>query len=101
MDRSAMSQWVDRYERAWRTTGTEHLDALFAPDATYRPSPWSTPIEGLDAIAAFWEDERDGADEDFTMSSEVVAVDGSTGVVRVAVDYAAPSVGRWRDLWVL
>jgi hypothetical protein len=35
------------------------------------------------------------------MGSDVVAVDGYTAVVRVAVDYGEPVVSRWRDLWVL
>ena len=101
MDRRAVKQWVDRYELAWRTPGTEHLDELFLPAATYLPSPWSRLIEGLDEIAEFWESERDGADESFLMSSDVVAVDGNTAVVRVFVDYATPATERWRDLWVL
>ena len=49
----------------------------------------------------FWESERDGTDEEFTMSSEVVAVDGDTAVVRVFVEYTTPVAERWRDLWVL
>jgi len=51
-------------------------------------------------IARFWEAERDGADEEFTMSSEVLAVEGGTAVIRVFVSYGA-SGGSWRDLWVL
>jgi hypothetical protein len=35
------------------------------------------------------------------MSSDVVAVDGDTAVVRVWVSYAAPQSGQWRDLWVI
>jgi hypothetical protein len=51
-------------------------------------------------IAEFWEAERRGADEDFTMSSDVIAVDGRTAIVRVSVRYGAS--GRiWRDLWVI
>ena len=101
MDRRAVEKWVDRYELCWRTPGTEHLDELFVPAATYLPSPWSRLLEGLDEIAELWESERDGADEDFTMSSDVVTVDGNTAVVRVFVEYATPGAGRWRDLWVL
>lgn len=101
MDRSAVMQWVAGYERLWRTPGTGGLTDLFLPEATYLPSPWAQPIEGLDAIARFWDGERDGADEDFTMSREVVAVEGATAVVRVVVEYGAPDSSPWRDLWVL
>lgn len=96
-----MEAWVDDYERAWRSPGTQALDALFSPDVTYLVSPWAEPITGLAALAAFWEQGRDGPDEPFTMDSEVVAVDGFTAVVRVEVEYARDTPGRWRDLWIL
>jgi hypothetical protein len=100
MDRTAVEQWVAHYELLWRTPGTGLLAELFVPDASYLPSPWEQPVEGLEMIAGFWEAERKGADEEFTMSSDVVAVEGATAVVRVHVEYAAS--GRpWRDLWVL
>lgn len=101
MDRTVVERWVARYERLWRMPGTELLAELFVPGASYLPSPWAPPVEGLEAIARFWEAERDGADEVFTMSSEVVAVDGGTAVVRVFVEYGARGSRPWRDLWVL
>lgn len=101
MDHAAIERWVEAYERAWRTPGTAGLAELFALDATYQVSPWAAPVKGLEAIGALWDSEREGADEAFTMTSSVVAVDGSTAVVRVAVAYGAPEARRWRDLWVL
>jgi uncharacterized protein (TIGR02246 family) len=101
VDRAHVRRWVAAYERAWRTAGTDELAELFTDDATYRPSPWARSVEGLAAIAAFWERARDAPDEAFAMTSEIVAVDGDTAVVRVAVDYTAPGAGRWRDLWVV
>ncbi len=101
VDRADVARWVGEYERAWRTPGTEPLVDLFTTDVSYLPSPWATAIHGLDAVAAFWKAERKGPDEEFAMSSEVVAIDGTTAVVRVAVDYGEPLFARWRDLWVL
>ena len=101
MDRTDVEQWVYLYERLWRTPDVDGLTALFEPSATYLPSPWARPLEGLAAIAEFWDAEREDADEEFTMSSEVLAVDGDTAVVRVSIEYAEPGAGRWRDLWVL
>lgn len=85
MTRVQLSAWLGEYERAWRTSGTAGLVALFGEGATYQLSPYDEPIAGLDAIAAMWERERAGPDEQFTMSSEIVAIDGDTAVVRVAV----------------
>ncbi|HEX6418190.1 MAG TPA: nuclear transport factor 2 family protein [Acidimicrobiales bacterium] len=101
MDRSDVARWVAAYERAWRTPGTAGLGGLFSDDVRYLPSPWAPAIQGLDALAAFWEDERTGPDESFDLASEVVAVDGAVAVVRVSVEYAADQPSRWRDLWVV
>jgi hypothetical protein len=104
MTRAELARWIAGYERAWRTAGTESLRELFSPDATYRPAPFEDPIRGLDAIAAFWEAEREGPDEAFALSSEIVAVDGDVGVTRIEVQYGDPgySVSRtYRDLWIV
>jgi hypothetical protein len=95
-----VKRWVAGYERAWRTAGTEPLTELFTPDISYLPSPWGQQVTGLDQLIEFWDAERDGPDEAFTMTSEVVAVDGDVAVVRVSVDYTE-SASRWRDLWVI
>ncbi|MBP2189442.1 nuclear transport factor 2 family protein [Nocardia goodfellowii] len=101
MDRTAVQAWVEEYERAWRTPGTESLDGLFAPGVGYLVSPWADPIDGLEALAEFWDKGRDGPDEAFTMEAEVVAVDGDTAVVRVEVEYEHDDPAHWRDLWIL
>ena len=101
MDRDRVERWVAGYETAWRHPGTDQLADLFAPDVVYRPSPWAEPLVGLAAVAEFWEAERDGPDEGFDLSTEIVAVDGATAVVRLAVEYHEEERSRWRDLWVL
>jgi SnoaL-like domain len=101
VERARLSTWIDAYERAWRTPGTDWLAYLFTPDATYSMGPFEPTHEGVDAIANLWERERDGADEVFRMEHEVVAVDGSTGVVRVEVWYGDPVTRHYRDLWIV
>ena len=98
------------YEQAWRTPGTEALADLFTENATYTTAPYESPHNGLGAIARMWETERADADEDFTMSSEILAVEGDTGVVRIEVKYRKPvekeersnrQEREYRDLWVV
>jgi uncharacterized protein (TIGR02246 family) len=101
VDRRAVAAWVEGYERAWRSPGTDQLAELFSPDVAYVPSPWAPALKGLDQLAQFWEAEREGPDEQFTLVSEVVAVDADTAVVRLSVDYLGADTSRWRDLWVL
>ncbi len=97
-DRASVEQWVADYERVWRTPGTDAVSEIFTDDATYLVSPWAEPFVGTAGLRELWDDERDSPGESFTMTSEVVAVDGDTAVVRVAVEYTEQS---WRDLWVL
>jgi SnoaL-like protein len=101
VDRLAFGAWLGNYERAWRTEGTAGLRELFTADATYRASPYAEPVVGLGAIARFWEAERDAPDEVFTMTTEIVAVDGDTGVARLEVRYGDPVRQEFRDLWVV
>ncbi len=100
-NRATVSEWVNAYERAWRTAGIEPLAELFAADAIYRMSPYEEPASGLAEIGALWERERKGPDEAFTMTHEVVAIDGDTAVVRLEVHYDDPEPLEYRDLWIL
>ncbi len=101
MDHRTLTAWIDRYEQVWRTPGTERLVELFTVEATYRPAPFDEPLAGLPAIATFWESERVGPDEEFTLTHQIVAVEGNTGVARVAVTYGDPPARRYRDLWLV
>jgi hypothetical protein len=99
MNGPQLEAWIDRYEQVWRTAGTDGLATLFADEVSYWPSPWDEPVRGLAALATFWDAQRDGPDEQFEMTSEIVAVDGGNGVVRVEVSYG--NGDRWRDIWIV
>jgi ketosteroid isomerase-like protein len=99
IDRRHALEWIATYEGAWRTPGVDALAGVFTPDVTYTPSPWAEPLHGLDALGRFWESAREGFDEPFRMTSEVVAFDDPTAVIRVHVDYGDGE--HWRDLWIV
>jgi uncharacterized protein (TIGR02246 family) len=101
LGRAEIAAWVAAYEKAWRAAGTESLAGLFTADATYLAAPFEEPHRGLDDISEFWEAEREGPDEIFRMASEIVAVDGDTGVVRVEVNYGPPTGNTYLDLWIV
>jgi uncharacterized protein (TIGR02246 family) len=113
MDRTQLGEWMQRYERAWRTPGTDILAELFTEDAAYSTAPYENPHSGLPAIAEMWEAERSSPDEEFEMASEVVAVEGDAGVARVTVHYGPArdeETGRqrahrrrreYRDVWIV
>jgi hypothetical protein len=98
--RETAGDWIDAYERAWRSPGADALSGLFTADASYSMGPYEETRVGLAAIGELWEAERAGPDEDFTMSSEIVAVDGDTAVARVEVAYGDPE-REYRDLWLM
>jgi ketosteroid isomerase-like protein len=100
-DHTAVRRWVAGYERAWRTPGTDGLSVLFTADATYLHSPYEEPVVGIHAIRKMWDDDRDGPDEIFTLSMEIVAVEGDTAVVRAEVRYGEPLRQEYRDLWLI
>jgi uncharacterized protein (TIGR02246 family) len=110
MDRAQLTEWLDRYEQAWRKPGTDALADLFTEEATYSTAPYENPHRGLAAIARMWEAERSGPDEEFEMSTEIVATEGDTGVARIEVRYMAPKDKErrrnrqrheYRDLWII
>ncbi|MFE9186854.1 YybH family protein [Micromonospora haikouensis] len=96
-----MTGWIAAYERAWRTPGTAALNAIFTEQASYLQGPYQKAVVGLPAIARMWEAEREGPDEVFHMTSEVVAVEGDTAVARVEVRYGDPADQEFRDLWIM
>jgi SnoaL-like protein len=101
IDRAAFAAWIEGYERAWRSRSAAGVRELFDADATYLHSPYDEPIVGLAAIEADWDVDVDGPSEVFTMSAEIVAVDGDTGVARVLVRYGGERDQEYLDLWVV
>lgn len=98
---AALERWIAEYERAWRTDGTGPLRELFASAASYSTGPYETPQVGLDAIAEMWDGERSGPDEIFEMRSEIVAIQGDTGVLRVEIRYGPPKDQEYRNIWIV
>lgn len=101
MDHDDLADWINRYEHAWRSAGSDALADVFTDDAVYRHSPYADPVVGRTAIAELWESERDGPDEIFTLATDVVAVDGDTAVARALVRYGDPVAQEYTDLWVV
>jgi ketosteroid isomerase-like protein len=98
--RDRAERWVAAYEQAWRTAGTDAVAELFAEESTYSTGPFQPDLSGLDEIAVFWDADRDGPDEPFTMTSELVTAAGDVAVVRTEVAYERPP-RRYRNLWVI
>jgi ketosteroid isomerase-like protein len=99
--RERTAAWVAAYEQAWRAAGVEGLRDLFTEDASYRMSPYEESAVGLTRIGELWERERQGYDEAFEITHEIVAVEGDAAVIRVEVRYGPPDGHQYRDLWIV
>jgi len=101
MTRDEVMRWVAGYELAWQDEDLDGVERLFTVDARYRPSPYDEPKVGHDAIKAFWQDDEGTT---FSMTTELVAVEDDSAVVRVKVRYGDESgtvSQEYLDLWVL
>ncbi|MET0741100.1 MAG: nuclear transport factor 2 family protein [Candidatus Nanopelagicales bacterium] len=94
--RDHVAAWVAAYERYWRGNAVDQLATIFTEDAQYWYDPYQEPLIGLDAIREFWTE-----DDVFTVTSDIVAVEGDTGVVRLEVHYGETVGHEYRDLWVI
>jgi uncharacterized protein (TIGR02246 family) len=103
MTRADFDQWLERYRAAWTTDDPQQIRALFTEDATYSPRPFSKPWEGRDAIVAKWI-ERGDSKAPWQFESEVVAVEGDTGVVKGLTTYPAhddQAEDAYSNIWVI
>ena len=78
-DLAALREWLDRYERAWRSNDAADIAGLFSADAIYRWRPWDTAehgaASGRDAIVEAWLAEPDDP-SGWSLECEALAVNG-------------------------
>jgi ketosteroid isomerase-like protein len=101
---SALSDWLDRYEQAWRNNDADQIRELFTDEAVYRWNPWDDDTaEGRDEIVQAWLEQPDDPDE-WTLECEPLAVEGDLGVARCVTRYRATAKGPARvfhNLWLV
>jgi uncharacterized protein (TIGR02246 family) len=103
MTRANLEDWLGRYRAAWTTDDPQQIGALFTEDATYAPRPFGEPWEGRDAIVAKWIELGDSTIP-WEFESDIVAVDGDTGVVRGLTRYPAHDKEPeevYSNIWVI
>ncbi|MEO8638599.1 MAG: nuclear transport factor 2 family protein [Chloroflexota bacterium] len=103
MDRSEVERWLAGYRRAWKTDDPQDIAALFTEDAIYAPRPFGKRWEGREEIVANWIELGDSKNQ-WRYESEVVAIEGDTGVVRGLTTYAAHDEEPeevYSNIWVI
>jgi hypothetical protein len=79
MDRASVSEWLDRYVRAWESNDGKEIAALFTEGAVYSYGPFSADVVGREAIARSW---LEDPDEPGSWEAEYhpIAIEGHTAI---------------------
>ena len=76
------NKWMANYGQAWEAGDAQGAADLFADEAAYRVTPFEEPLEGKEAIQAYWQAGPGGGKEDVQFSYRIVSVRGDEGIAR-------------------
>jgi uncharacterized protein (TIGR02246 family) len=99
MDSASISDWVERYRRAWNSNDPVEIGALFSDDALYYTGPFDAPWSGRDTIVREWLARQD-APGSTAFRYEVLAAAPETGVIRGWTQYHDPAQ-TFSNIWLV
>lgn len=86
LDTTRIDDWLERYRHAWTTDAAAEVGRLFTGDVRYFTAPFAEPLEGLDAVTAYWLGEAESGIT-WSFEYEVLASEGDLFVVRAVTRY--------------
>jgi ketosteroid isomerase-like protein len=94
---ASLEAWLARYEQAWEQRDPAQAAALFTENAPYHELPFDAPKAGRAGIRDYWASvTADQRNVDF--KSQVVAVNGQTGVARWSANLTSAASGARVEL---
>jgi hypothetical protein len=94
---ASLESWLARYEQAWEQRDPAQAAALFTENAPYHEMPFDAPKAGRTGIRDYWTTvTADQRNVDF--KSQVVAVNGQTGVARWSASLTSAASGARIEL---
>jgi ketosteroid isomerase-like protein len=94
---AALEKWLAGYEHAWESRDAARAAELFTPNASYHEIPFEAPKAGQAGIREYWSSvTADQHDIDF--KSQIVAVNGQTGVAHWSATFTTASTGARVEL---
>jgi hypothetical protein len=94
---ATLERWLAGYEQAWESRDAAHAAELFTSNASYHETPFDEPKVGQSGIHAYWASVTvDQRDIDF--KSQVIAVNGQTGVAHWSATFTSASTGAHLEL---
>jgi len=97
LNAAALTAWLAAYGAAWQTRDAAAVGKLFTAEATYHEMPFDAPKAGRAAIEEYWRGVT-GDQRDVVFKSEVVSVNGKTGVAHWSANFRVPSTGATIEL---
>jgi hypothetical protein len=92
LTQAKLETWLAGYGSAWEMRDADLAARIFAPDATYHEMPFEAPKAGRTGIREYWAgvtaDQRD-----VQFESNVIAVNGNTGVAHWSAKFKLASNG--------
>jgi ketosteroid isomerase-like protein len=89
MDVQAMTVWLTAFGDAWERGDADAAAALFAPGATFQPSPFGDLVRGRSRIAAHWAEVMSGR-QAIRFQGEILGVGATYGIAHWRVVIGQP-----------
>lgn len=99
MTASAISTWLEDYQRAWTSNEPDDIRALFTDDADYFTAPFRPAWHGQEEIVGGWLGRRDQPG-DWTFRYEIILESPDLSLVRGWTTYRDPA-RSYSNLWLL
>jgi len=97
LTKAQLEAWLTSYGAAWEARDAERAVKIFAENARYYEMPFDQPKDGRAGIREYWStvtaDQRD-----VQFESQVIAVDGKTGVAHWSAKLRSASTGATVEL---
>ncbi len=105
IDEPRIRDWLAAYRQAWTTDDPVEVGRLFAADVRYFTAPYREPLEGVDAVTAYWLGEQEG-EIPWSFEYQVLAQEDDLFIVRAVTTYpegtsAAEGPETFHNLWLV
>jgi hypothetical protein len=89
MDVQAMTVWLTAFGDAWEHGDADAAAALFAPGATFQPSPFAELVRGRGRMTAHWAEMMSGQ-QPIRFQGEILGVGRTYGIAHWRVVIGEP-----------
>jgi hypothetical protein len=89
MNVQVMTVWLTAFGDAWERRNADAAAALFAPGATFQPSPFGELVRGRSGIAAHWAEVMSGQ-QAIRFQGEILGVGTTYGIAHWRVVIGQP-----------